>query len=338
MRPCAGDRIPATDLSLSIRWNCLIRPLIEDILKKGIALLIVDWTTNVQLAQLRFRTISRDAPRICGTHIVATKKKTCRFIYRDALWYGGDMIGIGVSSFSHFGGVNFHYAHNFEEYVRILNEVSSADLSRRFTDTTKWTTGLRPTFIGRPGRDFQTSSRRAHDPENRGSFGSRAIDDLSRAEAKQRHDDRIPPFLRFRTSKGSALVWRSTDERRRPAPSCPRRFEEGLVAGAGRRSPQARGWAFGHQLRKHLSLHLRSDRSHQRLQLAPPSAPRARANAASEVAAAAVPQASSKPGFPSLSARLRPPIARPPDIGKPTSFSLPNTARPSSPFTIVTAG
>jgi oxygen-independent coproporphyrinogen-3 oxidase len=32
------------------------------------------------------------------------------------------MIGIGVSSFSHFGGVNFQNAHNFEEYVRILNE------------------------------------------------------------------------------------------------------------------------------------------------------------------------------------------------------------------------
>ena len=32
------------------------------------------------------------------------------------------MVGIGVSSFSHFGGVNFQNAHNFEEYVRILNE------------------------------------------------------------------------------------------------------------------------------------------------------------------------------------------------------------------------
>ena len=59
--------------------------------------------------------------RVLG-NIVATKKKTCRFIYRDALWHGGDMIGIGVSSFSHFGGVNFQNAHNFEDYVRLLNE------------------------------------------------------------------------------------------------------------------------------------------------------------------------------------------------------------------------
>jgi oxygen-independent coproporphyrinogen-3 oxidase len=31
------------------------------------------------------------------------------------------MIGLGVSSFSYFDGVNFQNAHNFEEYVRILN-------------------------------------------------------------------------------------------------------------------------------------------------------------------------------------------------------------------------
>jgi len=38
------------------------------------------------------------------------------------LWHGGDMIGLGVSSFSHFAGVNFQNAHNFEEYLRIINE------------------------------------------------------------------------------------------------------------------------------------------------------------------------------------------------------------------------
>ena len=58
--------------------------------------------------------------RIASTYTVATNKKDCRFIYTDALWHGGDMIGLGVSSFSHFAGVNFQNAHNFEEYVRIL--------------------------------------------------------------------------------------------------------------------------------------------------------------------------------------------------------------------------
>jgi oxygen-independent coproporphyrinogen III oxidase len=94
----------------------------QDILKKGITSPIAGWTTKREWLNYAFEQFLAHGYEIAGTDIVATKKKTCRFIYRDALWHGGDMIGIGVSSFSHFGGVNFQNAHNFEDYVRILNE------------------------------------------------------------------------------------------------------------------------------------------------------------------------------------------------------------------------
>jgi oxygen-independent coproporphyrinogen-3 oxidase len=94
----------------------------QDILKKGIVSPIAGWSTKRRWLDYAFEQFLAHDYEIAGTDIVATKKKTCRFIYRDALWHGGDMIGIGVSSFSHFGGVNFQNAHNFEEYVRILNE------------------------------------------------------------------------------------------------------------------------------------------------------------------------------------------------------------------------
>jgi oxygen-independent coproporphyrinogen-3 oxidase len=94
----------------------------RDILNKGIESPIAGWTMKRRWLDYAFEQFLAHDYQIAGTDIVATKKKTCRFIYRDALWHGGDMIGIGVSSFSHFGGVNFQNAHNFEEYVRILNE------------------------------------------------------------------------------------------------------------------------------------------------------------------------------------------------------------------------
>jgi oxygen-independent coproporphyrinogen-3 oxidase len=94
----------------------------QDILKKGITSPIAGWTTKRDWLNYAFEEFLAHDYEIAGTDIVATKKKTCRFIYRDALWHGGDMIGLGVSSFSHFGGVNFQNAHNFEEYVRIINE------------------------------------------------------------------------------------------------------------------------------------------------------------------------------------------------------------------------
>ena len=108
-----------TIYQMELPYNTVIS---QDILKKGATSPIAGWATKRHWLDYAFEQFLAHDYEIAGTDIVSTKKKTCRFIYRDALWHGGDMIGIGVSSFSHFGGVNFQNAHNFEEYVRILNE------------------------------------------------------------------------------------------------------------------------------------------------------------------------------------------------------------------------
>lgn len=108
-----------TIYQMELPYNTVIS---QDILKKGIESPIADWTTKRRWLDYAFEEFLKRDYAIAGSDIVATKKKTCRFIYRDALWHGGDMIGLGVSSFSHFGGVNFQNAHNFEEYMRIINE------------------------------------------------------------------------------------------------------------------------------------------------------------------------------------------------------------------------
>lgn len=108
-----------TIYQMELPYNTIIS---QDILKKGTESPIADWSTKRGWLNYAFEEFLKHDYEIAGTDIVATKKKTCRFIYRDALWHGGDMIGLGVSSFSHFAGVNFQNAHNFEEYVRIINE------------------------------------------------------------------------------------------------------------------------------------------------------------------------------------------------------------------------
>ena len=108
-----------TIYQMELPYNTVIS---QDILKKGLESPIADWATKRRWLNYAFEEFLARDYEIAGADIVATRKKTCRFIYRDALWHGGDMIGLGVSSFSHFGGVNFQNAHNFEEYVRILNE------------------------------------------------------------------------------------------------------------------------------------------------------------------------------------------------------------------------
>jgi oxygen-independent coproporphyrinogen-3 oxidase len=108
-----------TIYQMELPYNTVIS---QDILKKGMTSPIADWPTKRAWLNHAFEEFLARGYEIAGTDIVVTKRKTCRFIYRDALWHGGDMIGLGVSSFSHFSGVNFQNAHNFEDYVRILNE------------------------------------------------------------------------------------------------------------------------------------------------------------------------------------------------------------------------
>ena len=45
-----------------------------------------------------------------------------RFVYRDALWEGADMLGTGVSSFGHFQGCHMQNVDGIEEYNTILEE------------------------------------------------------------------------------------------------------------------------------------------------------------------------------------------------------------------------
>jgi oxygen-independent coproporphyrinogen III oxidase len=57
-----------------------------------------------------------------------------RFLYRDCLWTGADMIGLGVASFSHIGGTHFQNEHDFEPYIASL-ERGRFPIDRALTPT-----------------------------------------------------------------------------------------------------------------------------------------------------------------------------------------------------------
>jgi oxygen-independent coproporphyrinogen-3 oxidase len=107
-----------TIYQMELPYNTVIS---QDILNQGVASPIAGWDTKRRWLTYAFDQFQEHGYEIASATTLATTKKPCRFIYTDALWRGGDMIGLGVSSFSHFDGVNFQNAHNFEEYVRILS-------------------------------------------------------------------------------------------------------------------------------------------------------------------------------------------------------------------------
>src|SRR5215813_12780448 len=97
-------------------------PISQDMIKLGLDSPIADWPTKRRWLDYAFEQFQQRGYRVASAYTMATTKKPCRFIYTDALWHGGDMIGLGVSSFSHFGGVHFQNAHSFEDYVQLLDD------------------------------------------------------------------------------------------------------------------------------------------------------------------------------------------------------------------------
>ncbi len=108
-----------TIYQMELPYNTIIS---QEMLKNGKESPIADWPTKQRWLNFAFDEFQASGYRIASAYTLATTKKSCRFIYTDALWHGGDMIGLGVSSFSHFGGVHFQNVHSFEEYVSLIDK------------------------------------------------------------------------------------------------------------------------------------------------------------------------------------------------------------------------
>ncbi|MCZ6596312.1 MAG: coproporphyrinogen-III oxidase family protein, partial [Planctomycetota bacterium] len=77
---------------------------------------VADWDTKRRWAAEGFERLEAAGYRVGSAYTAARGEAT--FVYRDALWHGADLLGVGVSSFSHVGGVHFQNDLAFESYVR----------------------------------------------------------------------------------------------------------------------------------------------------------------------------------------------------------------------------
>src|SRR6185503_9601494 len=122
-----------TIYQMELPYNTVIS---QEMIKKGLDSPIADWPTKRRWVDYAFEQFQERGYRAASAYTLATTSKPCRFIYTDALWHGGDMIGLGVSSFSHFGGVNFQNAPQVEDYLRVL-ETDQLQLCRAYPLTPK---------------------------------------------------------------------------------------------------------------------------------------------------------------------------------------------------------
>lgn len=106
-----------TIYQMELPFNTVIS---REMLEKGLDSPIADWPTKRRWLAYAYDEFQARGYRAASAYTLATTKKPTRFIYTDNLWHGGDMIGLGVSSFSHFDGVHYQNMHDFEEYLSTL--------------------------------------------------------------------------------------------------------------------------------------------------------------------------------------------------------------------------
>ena len=67
---------------------------------------VADWATKRRWVKEAFSAFEAAGYTVSSTSTVVKDAKTTKFIYRDALWSGADLLPLGVASFGHLGGVH----------------------------------------------------------------------------------------------------------------------------------------------------------------------------------------------------------------------------------------
>jgi oxygen-independent coproporphyrinogen-3 oxidase len=83
---------------------------------------VATWSQKREWVKRAFARLKESGYQVSSGYTLVRDRERCRFVYRDALWRGADMVGTGVASFSHLSGVHYQNLDRFEDYVEALAE------------------------------------------------------------------------------------------------------------------------------------------------------------------------------------------------------------------------
>jgi oxygen-independent coproporphyrinogen-3 oxidase len=84
---------------------------------------LADWPTKRAWQDYAFSELAKAGYVLSSAYtMVKPKGASSRFVYRDSVWHGSDMVGAGVASFSHLSGVHFQNVAGWGEYLATLAE------------------------------------------------------------------------------------------------------------------------------------------------------------------------------------------------------------------------
>jgi oxygen-independent coproporphyrinogen-3 oxidase len=81
---------------------------------------VADWEVKRGWVDYAFTQLEQAGYTVASGYTAVKDPSRTHFVYRDSLWQGADLVGLGVASFSHIGGTHFQNQHEFEPYVAAL--------------------------------------------------------------------------------------------------------------------------------------------------------------------------------------------------------------------------
>jgi oxygen-independent coproporphyrinogen-3 oxidase len=96
--------------------------------------LLQSWATRRQWVDEAFAMFERAGYHVGSAYTVVKDPARVRFVYRDSLWQGADMVGLGVSSFGHVNGVHMQNYDKWETYGEPVRR-GDLPLSRAYRPT-----------------------------------------------------------------------------------------------------------------------------------------------------------------------------------------------------------
>jgi oxygen-independent coproporphyrinogen-3 oxidase len=81
---------------------------------------VADWPTKRRWVDYAFTKFEEAGYTVSSATTVVKNKDTVKFVYRDALWAGADLVPLGVASFGHLNGVHWQNHADIGPYVLLV--------------------------------------------------------------------------------------------------------------------------------------------------------------------------------------------------------------------------
>ncbi|MCA9035841.1 MAG: coproporphyrinogen III oxidase family protein [Planctomycetaceae bacterium] len=107
-----------TIYQMELPFNTVIS---REMKEQGLASPIADWPTKRRWVNQAMDQLTEAGFHISSGNELVRNTDTDRFVYRDNVWRGCDLIATGVSSFGHFQGVHYQNLDKIEDYMETVN-------------------------------------------------------------------------------------------------------------------------------------------------------------------------------------------------------------------------